>query len=142
MSSVGVSEERPPRVRVILTGHLVLAGAFLVPAAAYLGRMASAGVGPAEMVTGQYDPKDMVPFGMSGANPFAWLYLAVSLLYLGGVVLGPALALYTGAVLARERGRLPRRALVLLLTATVTTLVLTVLRLSPALDGMHRWWLD
>jgi hypothetical protein len=143
MSDVaGVSEERRPRVGVILTGHLVLAGALVVLVAAYLGRMASAGVGPAEMVTGQYDPKDMVPFGMSGANPFAWLYLAVSLLYLAGVVLGPALALYTAAVLARERDRLPPRARALLLAATLTTLALTVLRFTPVLHDMHRWWLD
>ncbi|MEU4712999.1 hypothetical protein AB0F73_04950 [Micromonospora purpureochromogenes] len=83
-----------------------------------------------------------MPFGISGANPFAWLYLAVSLLYLAGVVLGPALALYTAAVLARERDRLPSRARALLLAATLTTLALTVLRFTPALHDMHRWWLD
>ncbi|TDC40127.1 hypothetical protein [Micromonospora sp. KC213] len=141
-STVDVHGARPPRVDVILTAHLLLAGAFVVVVAAYLGRMVSAGVGPAGMVTGQYDPKDMVPFGMSGANPFFWLYAAVSLLYLFGFILGPAVALYTGAVLARERQRYSVRARRLLLAAMVGTLVLTVLRFTPALGSMQRWWLD
>ncbi|TDC82046.1 hypothetical protein E1193_13060 [Micromonospora sp. KC606] len=141
-SAVNVHQARLPRVGLILTAHLLLAGAFVAVVAAYLGRMVSAGVGPAEMLTGQYDPKDMVPFGMSGANPFFWLYGAVSLLYLFGIVLGPVIALYTGTVLARERHRYPVRARRLLLAAMVGTLVLTVLRFTPALDSMHQWWLD
>ncbi|MEV4490922.1 hypothetical protein AB0K04_12475 [Micromonospora coxensis] len=141
-SAVDVREESRPRVGVVLTAHLVLAGAFVALVAAFLGRMFAEGVGPSDMVTGQYDPKDMVPFGMGGANPFTWLYLAVGLLYLTGFVLGPALAVYTGAVLARGWHRYPPRARRLLLTATVVTVVLTVLRFTPALDTVHRWWLD
>ncbi|MGC5017258.1 hypothetical protein [Micromonospora sp. DT47] len=137
-----VADSRPPRLGRLLAAHVAVSGAFVTTVALYLGRMVTAGVGPAEMVTGAYDPKDLVPFGMSGANPFAWLYLAVSLLYLSGVVLGPALALYTAAVLMRERDRLPRRARILLLTATVATLALTVLRFTPILDDLHQWWLD
>lgn len=130
---------RPSRARLLLAAHAVLVGAFLVVLALYLGRMTAAGVGPAEMTSGAYDPKDLVPFGMSGLNPFAWLYLVVSLLYLSGVVIGPALALYTAVVVWRDRSVRPR---VLLITAAIVTLTLTVLRLSQLLDDVHQWWLD
>ncbi|MEV0152878.1 hypothetical protein AB0H57_03945 [Micromonospora sp. NPDC050686] len=136
------ADPRPPLVRTVIVAQLAVIGAFAVVAAMYVGRMLAAGVGPAEMVTGQYDPKDMVPFGLTGWNPFAWLYLVVALLHLAGAVLAPALAVFAVVTVARERRALSGRARALLLGGAVGGLLVLALRFLPAVADMHRWWLD
>ncbi|RLP96381.1 hypothetical protein [Micromonospora sp. CV4] len=143
MSSVAqVAPYSRPAVRALIVGLLATVGAFLAVLLLYLGRMAGAGVGPAEMLTGAYDPKDLIPFGMHGANPLYWLYAVVSVLYLVGAFLGPPLALIAVALVARERGALPRTTRTLLLVGAVGTALVLVARFTPPLLDMHRWWLD
>lgn len=141
-SVVQVSPYSRPLVRALTFGQLVTIGAFLAVLALYLGRMVAAGVGPAEMATGAYDPKDMVPFGMDGVNPFLWLYAVVAILYLVGAVLGPLLAIVAVALVAREREALPRVTRALLLTGVVGSLLVLVARFTTPLLNMHQWWLD
>ncbi|SIN29580.1 hypothetical protein [Micromonospora cremea] len=131
-----------PTVRALIVGQLATVGAFLAVLLLYLGRMAAAGVGPAEMLTGAYDPKDLIPFGMHAANPLYWLYAVVSVLYLVGALLGPPLALVTVAVVARQRDALPRTTRTLLLVGAAGTVLVLVARFTPPLLDMHRWWLD
>ncbi|MGC4877462.1 hypothetical protein ACLQ26_14570 [Micromonospora sp. DT43] len=131
-----------PAARALIVAQLATIGAFLAVLLLYLGRMVTAGVGPAEMVTGAYDPKDVVPFGMDGVNPFFWLYAVVAVLYLSGAVLGPLLAIVAVALVAREREALPRVSRVLLLTGAVGSLVVLAARFTPPLLTMHQWWLD
>ncbi|MEU6025268.1 hypothetical protein [Micromonospora sp. NPDC047134] len=132
---------RPPLLRTVAAAQLALIVAFAIVAALWLGRMAAAEVGPAEMQTGAYDPKDLIPFGMHGWNPFLWLYGITSLLYLGGLA-SPLLALYSAALLAWKRHELPRWSRVLLLVGIVGGVVVTVLRFVPAGADLHAWWLD
>lgn len=143
MSSVAqVSSYSRPVVRAVIVGQLATIGAFLAVLLLYLGRMASAGVGPADMVTGAYDPKELVPFGMNGLNPFFWLYAVVGMLYVAGAVLALPMAIVAAALAARERETLPRVTRVLLLTGAVGGLLVLVARFTPPLLDMHRWWLD
>ncbi|WCN81836.1 hypothetical protein [Micromonospora sp. LH3U1] len=143
MSSVAqATSYSRPAVRALIAAQLATIGGFLAVLLLYLGRMAAADVGPAEMLTGAYDPKDVVPFGMHGANPFYWLYAVVSVLYLVGAVLGPPLALVAVALAARERAALPRATRALLLAGAAGTLLVLVVRFTPPLLDMHRWWLD
>ncbi|MEV4811026.1 hypothetical protein [Micromonospora avicenniae] len=143
MSTVVDTAAGPPRlVRTVLLTQVAVTVAFVVVVALYVGRMATAGVGPAEMLTGAYDPKDLVPFGLHAANPFFWLYAVVSLLYLTGAVLTVPMAVYAAAVAARDADRLSRRTLTLLLVGAGTTTILLIARFTPAVADMHRWWLD
>ncbi|WP_406077656.1 hypothetical protein [Micromonospora sp. NBC_00858] len=131
-----------PAVRALIAGQLATVGAFLTVLLLYLGRMAAADVGPAEMLTGAYDPKELIPFGMHGANPFLWLYAVVGMLYLVGASLGLPLAIVAVAVAARERDALPRMTRTLLLAGAAVTLLVLAARFTPPLLDMHRWWLD
>ncbi|MEU5961349.1 hypothetical protein ABZ777_09065 [Micromonospora parva] len=143
MSSVAqVSSYSRPFVRVLVIAQLAIIGAFLAVLLLYLGRMATAGVGPAEMLTGAYDPKDVIPFGMGGLNPFLWLYAVVGMLYVAGALLGLPLAIVAAALAARERDALPRATRTLLLAGAVGGLLVLVARFTPPLLDMHRWWLD
>ncbi|MFG1896230.1 hypothetical protein ACGFIP_19685 [Micromonospora zamorensis] len=120
-------------IRALVVAQLATVGGFLAVLLSYLVRMATAGVDPAEMLTGAYDPKDML---------FFWLHAPVAVLYLVGAVLGPPLALVAVAVVAREREALPRATRALLLTGAVGTLLVLVARFTPPLLDMHRWWMD
>ncbi|SCE77678.1 hypothetical protein [Micromonospora chokoriensis] len=143
MSIAAQATSYPRRaVRALVTAQLATIGAFLAVLLLYLGRMATAGVGPTEMLTGAYDPKDMIPFGMDGVNPFLWLYAVVGMLYLAGAVLGLPLAIAAVAVVAREREALPRVTRTLLLTGAVGGLLVLVARFTPPLLDMHSWWMD
>ncbi|MFG1762129.1 hypothetical protein ACGFIH_02275 [Micromonospora parva] len=143
MSSVAeVSSYSRPAVRAVIVAQLATIGAFLAVLLLYLGRMATAGVGPAEMLTGAYDPKDVIPFGMGGLNPFLWLYAVLGMLYVAGAVLGLPLAIVAGALAARERAALPRATRTLLLAGAVGGLLVLMARFTPPLLDMHRWWLD
>lgn len=134
MSSVAqVSSYSRPFVRTLIVAQLATIGAFLAVLLLCLGRMATAGVGPAEMLTGAYDPKDVLSY---------WLHAVVAVLYLVGGVLGLPLAIAAVAVVAREREALPRAARALLLTGAVGGLLLLVARFTPPLLDMHRWWMD
>ncbi|MCX4468879.1 hypothetical protein OOK41_00870 [Micromonospora sp. NBC_01655] len=143
MSTTAATGARAPSsVRLLTTIHLAFAGAFLLVTALYLGRMAATGAGPADMLTGHYDPKDLVPFGLSGMNPFTWFYALVALLYLVGFLVSPALAMVSLPLLARTWHELSRPARALLLAGIVSAVALPLLRLIPAVGDMHRWWLD
>ncbi|MEV1070656.1 hypothetical protein [Micromonospora parva] len=143
MSSVAqVSSYSRPFVRVLVVAQLAIIGAFLAVLLLYLGRMATAGVGPAGMLTGAYDPKDVIPFGMGGLNPFLWLYAVVGMLYVAGALLGLPLAIVAAALAARERDALSRATRTLLLAGAVGGLLVLVARFTPPLLDMHRWWLD
>ncbi|MFI6783795.1 hypothetical protein [Micromonospora sp. NPDC050276] len=143
MSSVAqVSSYSRPAVRALIVAQLAAIGAFLAVLLLYLGRMVTAGVGPAEMLTGAYDPKDLIPFGMDGLNPFLWLYAVVGMLYVAGALLGLPLAIVALALAAREREAMPRMTRALLLTGAVGGLLVLVARFTPPLLDMHRWWLD
>ena len=141
-SAAQVTSYPRPAVRALNVAQFATIGAFLTVLLLYVGRMTSAGVGPAEMLTGAYDPKDVVPFGMSGLNPFLWLYAVVGVLYLTGAVLGLPLAIVAVVLVAREREALPRATRSLLLAGAVGSLLVLVARLTPPLLDMHRWWLD
>ncbi|MEK8108560.1 hypothetical protein NKG94_33760 [Micromonospora sp. M12] len=65
-SAVHATSFSRPTARALIIAQLAAIGAFLAVLVLYLGRMVAAGVGPADMATGAYDPKDMVPFGMDG----------------------------------------------------------------------------
>ncbi|QLQ35727.1 hypothetical protein [Micromonospora robiginosa] len=132
---------RPPLARTIAVAQVALVVAFLAVAALWWGRMVSADAGPAELRTGAYDPKDLVPFGMHGWNPFMWLYGLTALLYLAGLA-SPLLAGYGVMLLARERRSLPRGLRTLLLAGVVAGVVATLLRFTPAGADMQAWWLD
>ncbi|MDG4807257.1 hypothetical protein O7634_10910 [Micromonospora sp. WMMD1120] len=129
-------------VSALVVAQLATVGAFLVVLLLYVGRMVAAGVGPAEMLTGAYDPKDLVPFGMDGTNPFFWLYGVVGMLYLVGAVSALPLAIVAVALAARERDTPPRATRALLLTGAVGGLLVLVARFTPPLLDMHRWWMD
>ncbi|MCG5469951.1 hypothetical protein LADH09A_003891 [Micromonospora sp. LAH09] len=122
-----------PAVRALIVAQFAAIGAFLAVLLLYLGRMATAGVGPAEMLTGAYDPKDVLSFG---------LHAVVGMLYVVGAVLGLPLAVAAVAVVAREREALPRVTRALLLTGAVGGLLLLVVRFTPPLLDMHSWWMD
>ncbi|MEV4540465.1 hypothetical protein [Micromonospora echinaurantiaca] len=141
-SAVQTAPGRVPLLRTVLAAQFALVTASVVVTAMWLGRMAAGGVGPAELATGAYDPKDMVPFGMSVANPFTWLYLAVSLLFLAGLVAVPLLACYSLLLLIRDRAETPRRTRRQLLAVTVAAVTVTALRFAPAGTELTRWWLD
>ncbi|MER7455533.1 hypothetical protein [Micromonospora sp. NPDC126480] len=141
-SAVHAVTDRPPLLRSVLAGQVALLSAFAVVTAMWLGRMAVAGVGPEEMTTGAYDPKDLVPFGLGMANPFTWLYVLVSLLFLVGLVAVPLLAAYSVLLLVRDRESVPRRTRRLLLAVTVVGVAVTVLRFAPVGTELTRWWLD
>ncbi|MFG2099646.1 hypothetical protein ACGFJ5_03510 [Micromonospora echinaurantiaca] len=141
-STVHAADGRAPLLRTVLAGQVALLAAAVVVTAMWLGRMAAAGVGPAELASGAYDPKDLVPFGLSMANPFTWLYVLVSLLFLAGLVAVPMLALYSAVLLVRDRAGMPRRTWWLLLVVTAGATAVTVLRFSPAGTELTRWWLD
>ncbi|MBG6068490.1 hypothetical protein [Micromonospora ureilytica] len=121
-------------VRALIVAQLATIGAFLAVLLLYLGRMTSAGVGPAEMLTGAYDPKDLIPF--------LWLYAVVGMLYVVGAVLGLPLAIVAVALAAREREALPRATRSLLLAGAVGSVLVLVARFTPPLLDMHRWWMD
>ncbi|MFC3503763.1 hypothetical protein ACFOOK_22725 [Micromonospora krabiensis] len=143
MSTTVDAAADPPRlVRTVLVTQLAVIAAFIVVAALYVGRMLTARVGPAEMLTGAYDPKDLVPFGMHAANPFFWLYGVVTVLYLTGGLLAVPMAIYAAAVAARDGDRLSRRIRALLLVGAGTAVLLLLARFTPAGADMHRWWLD
>ncbi|PWU47632.1 hypothetical protein DLJ47_30095 [Micromonospora sp. S4605] len=141
-STVHAADGRAPLLRTVLAGQVALLAAAVVVTAMWLGRMAAAGIGPAELASGAYDPKDLVPFGLSMANPFTWLYVLVSLLFLAGLVAVPMLALYSVVLLVRDRVGMPRRTWWLLLAVTAGATAVTVLRFSPAGTELTRWWLD
>ncbi|MFI7492912.1 hypothetical protein ACIBXA_31515 [Micromonospora echinaurantiaca] len=141
-STVHAADGRAPLLRTVLAGQVALLAGAVVVTAMWLGRMAAAGVGPAELASGAYDPKDLVPFGLSMANPFTWLYVLVSLLFLAGLVAVPMLALYSVVLLVRDRVGMPRRTWWLLLAVTAGATAVTVLRFSPAGTELTRWWLD
>ncbi|RAO30678.1 hypothetical protein ONO23_04172 [Micromonospora noduli] len=141
-SAAQVTSYSRPAVRALIVAQFATISAFLTVLLLYVGRMTSAGVGPAEMLTGAYDPKDMLPFGMSGLNPFLWLYAVVGVLYLTGAVLALPLAIVAVALVAREREALPRATRSLLLAGAVGGLLVLVARFTPPLLDMHRWWLD
>ncbi|MEU7931545.1 hypothetical protein [Micromonospora echinofusca] len=134
--------ERPPLLRSVAAAQAALLAAFVVVLALWVGRMAAAGVGPEEMRSGAYDPKDLVPFGLSAANPLTWLYGAVSLLYLAGLAAGPLLAVYSVALLAANRLRTSHRTWRVLLALTVGAVLVAAFRFAPIGMDMHRWWLD
>ncbi|MEU4471417.1 hypothetical protein [Micromonospora sp. NPDC023888] len=46
------------------------------------------------------------------------------------------------AVVARERGALPRATRALLLAGAAGTLLVLAARFTPPLVDMHRWWMD
>ncbi|MEU5672934.1 hypothetical protein ACFYPG_09965 [Micromonospora sp. NPDC005553] len=135
MTSVAqVTSYSRPAVRALIAAQFATIGGFLAVLLLYVGRMTSAGVGPAEMLTGAYDPKDIAFFGV--------LHPVVAVLYLTGAVLGLPLAIVAGAVVARERAVLPRVTRSLLLAGAVGGLLVMVARLTPPLLDMHRWWMD
>ncbi|MEW2426862.1 hypothetical protein AB0877_02485 [Micromonospora sp. NPDC047644] len=135
MTSVAqVTSYSRPMVRALIAAQFATIGGFLAVLLLYVGRMTSAGVGPAEMLTGAYDPKDIAFFGV--------LHPVVAVLYLTGAVLGLPLAIVAGAVVARERAVLPRVTRSLLLAGAVGGLLVMVARLTPPLLDMHRWWMD
>ncbi|MEU4677488.1 hypothetical protein [Micromonospora sp. NPDC023737] len=132
----------PRLVRTVLVTQMAVAAAFVVVVLLYVLRMVTAGVGPAEMVSGAYDPKDLVPFGLHAANPFFWLYAVISVVYLMGAAFTVPMAVYAVAVAARDADRISRRIRTLLLLGAGTTTLLLLARLTPAVADMHRWWLD
>ncbi|MET7371498.1 hypothetical protein [Micromonospora arida] len=135
MTSVAQVTSYPGRaVRALIVAQFATIGAFLTVLLLYVGRMTSAGVGPAEMLTGAYDPKDVAFFGV--------LHPVVAVLYLAGAVLGLPLAIVAVVLVAREREALPRATRSLLLAGAVGSLLVLVARLTPPLLDMHRWWLD
>ncbi|MEW1584559.1 hypothetical protein AB0283_03805 [Micromonospora vinacea] len=133
-SAAQVTPYSRPFVGALVVAQLATIGAFLAVLLLYLGRMATAGVGPAAMLTGAYDPKDVAFFGM--------LHPLVAVLYLTGAVLGLPLAIVAVALVARERAALPRATRSLLLAGAVGGLLVLVARFTPPLMDMHRWWLD
>ncbi|WP_410810364.1 hypothetical protein [Micromonospora sp. 067-2] len=141
-SVVQAASSSRPAIRALIVGQLAFLGAFLVVLLLYLSRMAVAGVGSAEMLTGAYDPKDVIPFGDHALNPFFWLYGVVAVLYLAGETLGPPLALVAVVLVARKRAVLPRTSRVLLLAGAVGLLLVLVVRFTPLLADMRQWWLD
>ncbi|MEU1246150.1 hypothetical protein ACWD8I_04055 [Micromonospora arida] len=135
MTSVAQVTSYPRRaVRALIVAQFATIGAFLTVLLLYVGRMTSAGVGPAEMLTGAYDPKDVAFFGV--------LHPVVAVLYLAGAALGLPLAIVAVVLVAREREALPRATRSLLLAGAVGSLLVLVARLTPPLLDMHRWWLD
>ncbi|MEU8405520.1 hypothetical protein AB0C19_04905 [Micromonospora sp. NPDC048842] len=143
MTSVAqVTSYSRPAVRALIVAQFATIGEFFAVLLLYVGRMTSAGVGPTEMLTGAYDPKDMIPFGMAGLNPFLWLYAVVGMLYVVGAVLALPLAIVAVALAARERAALPRATRSLLLAGAIGGLLVLVTRFTPPLLDMHRWWMD
>ncbi|SCG41506.1 hypothetical protein [Micromonospora humi] len=139
--SVDALPARPPLARTVAAAQLALVLAFLAVAALWLARMTAADVGPAEMRSGAYDPKDLVPLGMHGWNPFMWLYGLTAMLFLAGLA-SPLLAGYGALLLARDRRALSGALRALLLVGVVAGLVVTVLRFTPVGADMQAWWLD
>nr|WTA68058.1 hypothetical protein OHB51_02465 [Micromonospora sp. NBC_00855] len=133
-SAAQVTPYSRPAVRALIVAQFATIGAFVAVLLLYIGRMTTAGVGPAEMLTGAYDPKDLAFFGM--------LHPLVAVLYLTGAVLGLPLAIVAVALVAREREALPRATRSLLLAGAVGGLLVLVARLTPPLLDMHRWWMD
>ncbi|MEH0932794.1 hypothetical protein [Micromonospora sp. CPCC 205558] len=133
-SDAQVTSYPRPIVRALIVAQLATIGGFLAVLLIYVGRMTTAGVGPAEMLTGAYDPKDIALLGV--------LHPVVAVLYLAGAVLGLPLAIVAVAVAAREREALPRATRSLLLAGAVGGVLVLVARLTPPLLDMHRWWMD
>ncbi|MEU8152515.1 hypothetical protein AB0B94_02470 [Micromonospora sp. NPDC048986] len=133
-SAAQVTSYSRPFVRALIVAQFATIGGFLAVLLLYVGQMASAGIGPAEMLTGAYDPKDIAFFGV--------LHPVVAVLYLTGAVLGLPLAIVAVALVVREREALPRATRSLLLAGAAGSLLVLVARLTPPLLDMHRWWLD
>ncbi|MFI7604713.1 hypothetical protein ACIBTV_06285 [Micromonospora sp. NPDC049366] len=141
-TTVDAVADLPRLVRTVLVTQLAVIAGFVVVAALYVGRMLTARVGPAEMLTGAYDPKDLVPFGVHAANPFFWLYAVIAVVYLMGGLFTVPMAIYAAAVVARDGDHLSRRIRALLLVGAGASLLLLLARFTPAAADMHRWWLD
>ncbi|MEU1588683.1 hypothetical protein [Micromonospora sp. NPDC005710] len=133
-SAAQVTPHPRPFVRTLIVAQFATTGGFLAVVLLYVGRMTSAGIGPAEMLTGAYDPKDITFFGM--------FHPVVAVLYLTGAVLGLPLAIVAVALVAREREALPRATTSLLLAGAAGSVLVLVARLTPPLLDVHRWWLD
>lgn len=79
--------------RTLITAHLAFAGGSAAVLLAYLVRLRTVGGDQLGMIGGTYDPSASMPFGDSVLNPLLWIWAIAGLLYLLGLVLGPALLL-------------------------------------------------
>jgi len=144
----GAAPEHPWRMGLwaAASAHLAFAVAWCVVVGLYLGRLAANGGDRQGMVGGAYDPKDLVPFGLSGANPFTWVYALLTLLYLFGFLASPGLLTVSVPLLVATRRTLAvasgRIAWRVLLVAAVTALVLPVATATPLGRDALTWWMD
>lgn len=124
----------PGSLRLVTAAHLAFAAAFLVVAVVHAVRTGG--------MEGASDPKDWIPFGGHLLNPFTWLYAVLSLLYLTGPVLSPALLLVSVPLLARRWSGSRPGVRWLLVVGMVTAVALPLLRMTAFGDELSRWWLD
>jgi hypothetical protein len=128
------------------SAHLAFAAAWCLVVGLYLGRLAFNGGDRQGMLHGEYDPKELVPFGLDGLNPFTWVYGLVSLLFLLGFLASPGLlGLSVPLLVASRRTITPaagRTAWRVLLFAATTALLLPAAMATPLGRDVLTWWLD
>jgi hypothetical protein len=126
--------------------HLAFAAAWCLVVGLYLARLAANGGDRQGMLGGVYDPKELVPFGMGGMNPFAWAYGLLSILFLLGFLASPGLLGVSVPLLVATRRTIGaaagRTAWRVLLVAAVTALALPVATATPLGRDALTWWLD
>ncbi|MGN9908606.1 hypothetical protein ACTMTJ_13770 [Phytohabitans sp. LJ34] len=126
--------------------HLAFAAAWCLVVGLYLGRLAASGGDRHGMLHGEYDPKELVPFGMTGLNPFTWVYALVSLLFLLSFLASPGLLSVSVPLLVTTRRTVAaaagRTAWRVLLFAAVTALALPLVTVTPLGRDALTWWLD
>lgn len=88
------------------------------------------------------DPKEVVPFGLHGWNPFAWLYYGVALALPLSFTVGALLALIGAGNLARPAVWAHRRTWTWLAAGVLCNALLIALLFAPITDQLHGWWAD
>jgi hypothetical protein len=124
------------------TVHIAFAVASLAVVVAYLVLAWHTGERP---LTAAHDPKDLVPFGSSGHNPFIWAFETLVLVYLAGALLSPLLLVVSVPLLLVGRVLRPpgaRRVGMVLLLAVLTSVVPLLLLVSPLGHEAGTWLMD
>lgn len=120
---------------------LYFAGCFAMIMIMYLVRLAQVG-DHYEMTHHMYDPKDVIPFGSNGWNPFVYLYVAASLTVMFGYPVAGLVALAGVSQLFSRRMRQFPLNWRLLLVGSICSLALAVVSFTTFGADLRLWLLD
>ena len=128
--------------RLVAGLHRAFASAAALVVVLFVARMAAAGADRGDMLSGAYDPKELIPFGGSDLNPAFWLYAAVAVLFPLGLVASPGLLAVTVPLLVAGRRSLARPTYRLLAVGAVSAVAVGLLPFTAFGGDVIQWWLD